>query len=57
MERDGAQSRMDTILRAYLDLSRKVVIAVSCTFFALMVAINGLEIRRRKSAAFCNRFT
>jgi len=41
---EGTRSAADAILRAYLDLSRKAVIAVSCAFFALMVAINGLEI-------------
>src|SRR6185295_16767847 len=43
-DRDGARGTVDAVLRAYLDLSRKVVIAVSCGFFAFMVAINGLEI-------------
>jgi TRAP-type C4-dicarboxylate transport system permease small subunit len=55
MGRDGAQGGTDAILRAYLDLSRKIVIAVSCTFFALMVAINGLEITAR--AFFATSFS
>src|SRR5258708_639964 len=44
LNRDGARGTVDAMLRAYLDLTRKIVIAVSCGFFALMVAINGLEI-------------
>jgi TRAP-type C4-dicarboxylate transport system permease small subunit len=43
-DRDGTRGTLDTVLRAYLDLSRKIVIAVSCTFFGIMVAVNGLEI-------------
>lgn len=44
MDRDRARSTVDVVLRAYLDLTRRIVIAVSCGFFAFMVAINGLEI-------------
>jgi TRAP-type C4-dicarboxylate transport system permease small subunit len=47
MGHDGVQGGVDAILRAYIDLTRKIVIAVSCAFFALMVAINGLEIVSR----------
>ena len=47
MSRDGAQGGIDTILRTYLDITRKIVIVVSCVFFAFMVAINGLEITSR----------
>jgi len=42
--RGGTQGAVDAILRVYLDLSRRIVIAVSCAMFAFMVAINGLEI-------------
>src|SRR5262245_11933700 len=42
--RDGTRGAVDAILRAYLDLSRRIVTAVSCAMFAFMVAINGLEI-------------
>ena len=44
INRDGTRGAVDAILRAYLDLTRKIVIAVSCSFFAFMVAVNGLEI-------------
>ena len=44
VNRDGARGTVDAVLRAYLDLTRRIVIAVSCGFFAFMVAINGLEI-------------
>jgi TRAP-type C4-dicarboxylate transport system permease small subunit len=47
MQRKGAQDRVDAVLRAYLTVTRKIVIVVSCTFFAFMVAINGLEIVSR----------
>ena len=53
--RYGAQGRADKFLRAYLDVSGKAVIAVSVAFFALMVAINGLEIAAR--AAFATSFS
>lgn len=42
--RGGTQGAVDAILRVYLDLSRRIVIAVSCAMFAFMVGINGLEI-------------
>ena len=42
--RGGTQGAVDAILRVYLELSRRIVIAVSCAMFAFMVAINGLEI-------------
>ena len=45
--RDGTRGALDALLRAYLDLSRRIVIAVSCGMFALMVAINGMEIAGR----------
>jgi TRAP-type C4-dicarboxylate transport system permease small subunit len=45
--RGGTQGAGDAILRVYLDLSRRIVIVVSCGMFALMVAINGLEIAGR----------
>jgi len=38
---------VDAVLRAYLTVTRKIVIVVSCTFFAFMVGINGLEIVSR----------
>ena len=41
---DGSRRTVDAVLRGYLALTRKIVIAVSCTFFAFMVAVNGLEI-------------
>src|SRR6476469_4424782 len=47
MQREGAQDGVDAVLRAYLTVTRKIVIVVSCTFFAFMVAINGLEIVSR----------
>src|SRR4051812_18856020 len=43
-DRDGRRGTLDALLRFYLAVTRKIVIWVSCTFFALMVAINGLEI-------------
>jgi TRAP-type C4-dicarboxylate transport system permease small subunit len=43
-DRDGTRGAVDAMLRAYLDLSRRIVIAVSCAMFAFMAAINGLEI-------------
>jgi TRAP-type C4-dicarboxylate transport system permease small subunit len=43
----SAQDGLDAVLRAYLFVTRKIVIAVSCGFFAFMVAINGLEIVSR----------
>jgi TRAP-type C4-dicarboxylate transport system permease small subunit len=43
----SAQGGLDAFLRAYLVVTRKIVIAVSCGFFAFMVAINGLEIISR----------
>jgi TRAP-type C4-dicarboxylate transport system permease small subunit len=46
-DRDSTPGVVDVALRAYLDWSRKIVIAVSCTMFAFMVAINGLEIGGR----------
>jgi len=55
VERDGARGKVDTILRAYLDVSRRIVIAVSCAFFAFMVAVNGLEITAR--ALFSTSFS
>jgi len=45
--RDGTRGALDALLRAYIDLSRRIVIAVSCGMFALMVAINGMEIAGR----------
>jgi TRAP-type C4-dicarboxylate transport system permease small subunit len=42
--RGGSQGALDATLRIYLDLSRRIVIAVSCAMFAFMVAINALEI-------------
>src|SRR6187455_862180 len=42
--RGGTQGALDATLRVYLDLSRRIVIVVSCAMFAFMVAINGLEI-------------
>jgi TRAP-type C4-dicarboxylate transport system permease small subunit len=45
--RSKARGTVDAVLRAYLDLTRRIVIAVSCGFFAFMVAINGLEIVSR----------
>jgi C4-dicarboxylate transporter, DctQ subunit len=47
MGRDGTRGALDALLRGYIDLSRKIIIAVSCGMFALMVAINGLEIVSR----------
>src|SRR6476469_8362916 len=47
MQREGAQDGVDAVLRAYLTVTRKIVIVVSCGFFAFMVAINGLEIISR----------
>src|SRR5262245_45516363 len=47
MGRGGTRDALDALLRAYLDLSRRIVIAVSCGMFALMVAINGMEIAGR----------
>jgi len=44
MSRDGTRIALDALLRGYLDLTRRIVIAVSCGMFAFMVAINGLEI-------------
>ena len=46
-DRDGQAGAVDAALRAYLDLSRRIVIAVSCAMFAFMVAINGIEIVAR----------
>ena len=45
--RGGARTALDAVLRAYLEVSRRIVIAVSCATFAFMVAINGLEIAGR----------
>ena len=45
--RGGTGTALDAVLRGYLDVSRRVVVAVSCGMFALMVAINGLEIAAR----------
>lgn len=42
--RGGTQGAVDALLRVYLDLSRRIVVAVSCAMFAFIVAINGLEI-------------
>ena len=42
--RGGTRGAFDAALRVYLDLSRRIVIAVSCAMFAFMVAISGLEI-------------
>jgi TRAP-type C4-dicarboxylate transport system permease small subunit len=47
MQRENAQDGVDAVLRAYLTVTRKIVIVVSCGFFAFMVAINGLEIVSR----------
>src|SRR5262245_56180935 len=47
MSQERAQDGVDAILRAYLAVTRKIVIAVSCGFFAFMVAINGMEIVSR----------
>ena len=44
MGREDTRSTAHAVLRGYLDLSRRIVIAVSCAMFAFMVAINGLEI-------------
>jgi TRAP-type C4-dicarboxylate transport system permease small subunit len=46
-DRGGTRDAVDALLRAYLDFSRRTVIAVSCAMFAFMVAINGLEIAGR----------
>src|SRR5436190_17765493 len=46
-QREGARDGVDVVLRVYLTVTRKIVIVVSCTFFAFMVAINGLEIISR----------
>jgi TRAP-type C4-dicarboxylate transport system permease small subunit len=47
IQRESAQSGVDAALHAYLVVTRKIVIAVSCAFFAFMVAINALEIISR----------
>ena len=40
----GGRGTLDGVLRLYLDLTRRVVMASSIAFLALMVAINGVEI-------------
>lgn len=40
----GGESALDKLLLAYLGLSRRIVVTVSCGMFAFMVAVNGLEI-------------
>jgi TRAP-type C4-dicarboxylate transport system permease small subunit len=45
--RNDGEGRVDALLRGYLVVSRRIVIVVSCAFFAFMVAINGLEIASR----------
>ncbi len=47
IQRESAPGGADAALRAYLVVTRKIVIAVSCGFFAFMVAINALEIVSR----------
>src|SRR3954447_13150835 len=42
--RGGTQGALDAVLRVYLDLSRRIVVVVSCAMFAFIVAVNGLEI-------------
>jgi len=46
-DRDGTRGEVDAVLRVYLDVTRRIIIAISCGFFAFMVAINGLEIVSR----------
>src|SRR5262245_61483377 len=55
MGRGGMPGALDTILGAYLELTHRIVIAVSCAFFAFMVAVNGLEIAGR--ALFSTSFS
>ena len=55
LRQDGMDHGMDRVLRTYIHVTRKIVIAVSCSFFALMVVVNGIEIFGR--ALFSTSFS
>jgi TRAP-type C4-dicarboxylate transport system permease small subunit len=44
LEAETERGTLDRVLRSYLVVSKRIVLIVSITFLALMVAINGIEI-------------